>query len=130
MNLNDILPQEDLEVPATLHLTHPITGDELFHNDIPMTITMYGAESEIAKKTMKQRAQKQLNSRAKQNIDETIEFNTNFLAKMMTGFTGMFENDEEIQFSREEAYKLLKKYPWIREQADQFIAERSNFIKS
>lgn len=130
MNLNEILPQEKLEVPATLHLLDPIHGDELFNGDVPMTITVYGMESEIAKNTMKRRAQKQLNSRSKQNIDETIEFNTQFLAKLITGWTGINENNEPLEYSRENAAELLRKYAWVREQVDAFVTERSNFIKS
>lgn len=130
MNLNDILPQEQLETPSTLHLVHPIHGDELFHGDEPVTITIYGTESELAKSTMKKRAQREMNSRAKRNIDEAIEFNTSFLAKLITDWTGVYDNDAPIEFSRENAIMILKKYAWIREQVDQFVSERANFIKS
>ena len=131
MDLSQILPQDQLEQPAVLHLTHPVHGHELFNGDIPMTISLLGGESTIAKQEIKKRAQRQLNSRLKsESIDALMANNVQFLAKLTMGWTGMSENGEPIELTLETAIDTYTKHQWIREQVDAFISDRANFTKA
>lgn len=60
------------------------------------------------------------------NDDDTIEV----LTRCTKGWEGMLAKgtDTPVPFSQEAARTLYREFPFLREQADNFIARRSNFI--
>ena len=118
--------------PEKLHLLDPITGVEAFDDDgKPVTIELYSADSDVFRKAIRKYGNKQLNE--KQNRRKSMEeFEANsskILAQATVGWSGLHEHDSELVFNLGNAERLYMQYPWIREQVEEFINDRANFLK-
>lgn len=58
------------------------------------------------------------------------ESSAKLLAVVTVGWKGLKFGGKEYEFSADNAIKLYNEYPWIKDQVDQFIADRKNFFKS
>lgn len=133
MDLANLDLSKNAEIEAVLHVVHPISLEEQFDdNGNPVTITVLGMESSIAKRIGKARAQKQLNSRKnKQDLDEIKEFSISLLAKLTVASSGFKENGIEVNLAdNNEAIRVYNQYSWLRDQLDEFIMDRANFYKA
>lgn len=134
MDLANLDFSKNPEITAVLHVLHPITGEEMFADDgvTPVTITLLGMESAIAKRLTKARAQKQLNKRTnKIDLDEARDFSISLQAKLIKESSGFKENGEQINLAENDvAVEILTRYSWLREQIDEFVTDRSNFYKA
>lgn len=133
MDLANLDLSKNAEIEAVLHVVHPISLEEQFDdNGNPVTITVLGMESSIAKRIGKARAQKQLNSRKnKQDLDEIKEFSISLLAKLTVASSGFKENGIEVNLAdNSEAIRVYNQYSWLRDQLDEFIMDRANFYKA
>ncbi len=63
--------------------------------------------------------------------EDVIEDGIDLLAKCVTGWSGtpVIINKKVIPYSVDNTARILREYPDIREQADNFIGERSNFTE-
>lgn len=121
------------EITAVMTVIHPITGEEMFQeDDTPVTVTLLGMESSVAKRVTKARAQKQLNKRnQKVDLDEAREFTISLQAKLITASSGLKENGQDLDLTDQAtAIDVLTRYSWLREQIDEFITDRANFYKA
>ncbi len=121
------------EITAVMAVIHPITGEEMFQeDDTPVTVTLLGMESSIAKRITKARAQKQLNKRnQKVDLDEAREFTISLQAKLITASQGLTENGQDLDLTdHATSVDVLTRYSWLREQIDEFITDRANFYKA
>ena len=103
--------------------------------DLGITITVLGKDSDLYRQKSTKMQQKRLDKLAKggfrkknMNIDGSDADAIRLLAECTTGWIGVIENKEEIPFSVDNAIDLYTKYPWMREQIDEAIADRSNFL--
>lgn len=123
MDLKDILSKD----VATLDLVHPIEKTILKKdNGDPMTISLYGAETNAYKKKMYELRRKFL-----LNKDATFEDGEEFTMAMLVAVT----EDWDIQLDgktpkcTEKAVRdLYTAQPWIRDQVDAFVHDRANFL--
>ena len=46
------------------------------------------------------------------------------------GWEGIELDGAALEFSADNAEKLYKRLPWVKEQVDRFIADRANFLKA
>lgn len=115
---------------AVMQVTHPATGDDLEGT----TVTLLGSDSDLYRKEMKKRAEQSLNQKSSRNkkvdLDEAQRKGAELLAKLTTGWTGIFEGKTEIECKFDNCVKMYLKYPWLREQVETFISDRGNFMKS
>ena len=121
------------EITAVMNVIHPITGEEMIQKDgTPVTVTLLGMESSVAKRVTKARAQKQLNKRnQKVDLDEAREFTISLQAKLITASQGLKENGVDLDLTDQAtAIDVLTRYNWLREQIDEFITDRANFYKA
>ena len=133
MDLANLDLSKNAEIEAVLHVVHPITLEDLFDdNNNPVTITLLGMESSIAKRIGKARSQKQLNSRKnKQDLDEIRAFGISLMAKLTVASSGFKENGIEVNLGdNDEAVRVYSQYSWLRDQVDEFIMDRANFYKA
>lgn len=117
---------------ADMIVIHPVTQEEMVAADgQPVTITLLGMESAVAKRMTKARAQKQLNSRKnKVDIDEARAFTTSLQAKLIVKSHGLAENGQELDMTDPSvATDVLTRFSWLREQIDEFVTDRGNFYK-
>ena len=122
------------EITAVMAVIHPITGEEMFQDDgvTPVTVTLLGMESSVAKRITKARAQKQLNKRnQKVDLDEAREFTISLQAKLITASQGLTENGQDLDLTdHATSVDVLTRYSWLRGQIDEFITDRANFYKA
>lgn len=113
-----------------LHLRNPATGERLFNDDEePMVITLLGQDSSEYRQGVRRIANEQVKNRKKAPSAEALEQEAvSLLASVTAGWSGIVENGEVVEFSRDAAERLYSRYAWIREQVDEFTADRSNFL--
>lgn len=119
---------------AVMEVRHPKTNEVLYHDDgRPFTITYRGKDSEA----FRDAARKQQDRRIQQNMRTRAPVLSSLIEKddieLMVVATIKWDiilggkappNDPKAY---REAYT---NYPWLKEQGDEFVGVRSNFIKS
>lgn len=135
MDLSTVHNPEEL---ATMELRHPVSDEVIMHGEgdeqRPMTITIYGTDSQHVRNV--QRAQQDRRLQKAQRMGrvnataEAIEASTlEILAKSIKDWD-ITVHDEQPDYSQNAAIALLKEFPWIREQVDNFMSDRANFTRS
>jgi len=117
--------------PQTLELLHPVEGTVLKSDKgQPLTITVYGSDSDEFRKVVRQFGNKRLNEKKnkKQTMEELEEMSARILSKVTVGWSNIVLDGETLKFSEQAAFNLYKEHSWIREQVDEFVNERSNFL--
>lgn len=107
---------------------------QLFNDDgTPMTLTLLGADSDVAVKARNanQNRRLQQGTRMKLTAEGLEADGASYLAKLTTGWN-ITLGGAKPDFSYEAAVKLYAnpKLAFVREQADAFIADRANFLKA
>lgn len=114
------------EEGAVLRVKHPVTGEH-----IGFEITLIGTDSKTFRDISKSRATASLKKKSREiDLDQNESDSVELLAKCTKGWTGASESGKEIPFDFDNAVYFYKKYLWLREQVDQFMADRSNFLPS
>ena len=114
---------------ADMHLEHPVSGAPLLTDaGEPITIRLLGNDSREFRAAIGELAEKQAGKR-RQSLDAAEAHSCELLARLTTGWHGLVFNGETLSFTRENAARLYRERPWIREQADRFIGDRGNFFK-
>lgn len=126
MDLSDITIIEE----APMVLVDPETGDEVKNNNGDlMTIWCVGKDSkkfdqyqgEIYSDVHKSKKPFTPYGEAKKR-------KIGLLVHCTTRFENLFSGGKELEYSEKAARILYKTQPWIREQVDAFIGDRSNFL--
>lgn len=148
MDLSRLNTTKAGDAGATLHILHPTTEVELYHDSDPatghrvsenkdeepgrpMTITGYGSDSNVYRRIQADMVRKQKGKRnQKLQPEEIQDAVTEQLASVITGWTEFEKDGEPFLFSKENAIDLLTEYKWIREQWAEFINDRANFLHS
>jgi hypothetical protein len=130
MKLQEINLEEKSEEGADLVLLHPTTYEPLFTDGKKkMIIRLVGMDSGKYRKKSAQIANRELGKRKVKNSLEKSERQGNeLLAACTIGWTLQLDEDSELDFSVEAAEDLYSSLRWVREQVDEFIADRANFL--
>lgn len=126
------------EQTGTLELKHPGTGVVLKDEktDKPITITLLGLDHPSVQKERKRVMDKRLGSavgkggKVRISADELDEDGMNLLVKCTTSWEGIVFNGQALECTPDNVRMLYTKVPAIREQVDEFVNERSNFLKN
>ena len=116
------------EEGATLTLRDPVS-------DVPFegsTITVLGTDSKLYRDAVKAKLNSRLNQKksAKVDMDQEERKSIELLARMTVGWTGIARNGSEVDCTFENAVAVYREFPWIKEQVDEFVSDRSNFLRS
>lgn len=132
MELSQFDLKKSADQPAVCNIVHPVTEEQMFKEDgvTPVTVTILGQDSSKARKLAKAQAQRTLNSRKKQTVDELQAFGRKLVASLVTDVDGITENGEPVKADAEQLEKLFESYPWIYDQLDAFIADKANFYQA
>jgi hypothetical protein len=122
------------EEGATMEVRHPKTNEVLRHADgHPMTITFYGKDSdrfrELARRQQDRRIQ--ANMRTRQPILSAVMEKDEI--ELMVAATKSWDIvlGGKVPPSDPKEYRAAyAKYPWLKEQGDEFVGVRANFIKA
>jgi hypothetical protein len=122
----------DTKQDAVLQLLHPTTGEPMHDsNGTPFTVTCWGADSDnyrTAEKKVASLALKQ-NQRGKPVDMDVVEAQSLKVMRACIRDWHIVLNGELLPCTAETVLTVLTEYPWLREQIDQFINDRSNFLK-
>lgn len=134
MDLKNIKTTEEA---SRLDLRHPATGEVLTYgpkNEKTMHLMLLGRDTETYRKHQRKLIDKRLKEQQKfrqakmtaaQLEDEAVDQ----LAVVTVG--GMvFMDGKEIAIDQKNAADLYREYAWIKEQADGWVEDRSNFLES
>jgi len=114
---------------AEMQVSHPATGYDIEG----MTIKLQGTDSETYRKEIKRRAEQSMgNGRKKQKVDldDAERKGAELLAKLTLGWKGFEEGKEKLECTFENCVRIYLEYRWLRDQAEQFISDRANFLKA
>lgn len=130
MDLNSLKPVK-ADKGATLEIIHPETEEA-----IPgMTITLLGQDSAVYRKIQLAKQQAILNrmSKGKKMVDldaeKLAEDTIDDLVKLTVKWSGFEMGGEDLPATPENVRMVYAEWPWIREQAQEFVANRANFFR-
>lgn len=129
MDIGDIDLMEVADNGVMFTLLHPITRAE---TDIKIKI--HGSDSKIYRDAQRANQNKRIKGMQKNRnfhmtADEIEIEALNMLALCTTGWENMEKDGKKVPFSPENAKLIYKENPWIREQIEEAIGDRSNFTK-
>lgn len=139
MDLTKLDVQEGAERGAFLHLMHPTTFEPLYHGDDeqtkePVGIWMLGHDAKEVQKA----EHRVTNTRYKRavktggRIIRTSEMTDHEQLEVLVVATIRFQHidlgEGEIEHSEKTARDLFSSHRWVREQADDFVTDRSHFL--
>jgi len=109
---------------VAMEVLHPVTREP-----IGAQIKLVGSDSErfrnLSRELVRRRVGKKLSAASAEMLEqEALEL----LADCTLGWSGVMLDGQELQFSKKAAVDLYARFPWLREQADAFIADRANFL--
>lgn len=129
MDLNKLDVVKMANEGTVLELLHPATGevltDEKGKTPKPFFVRLLGSDSDVYRNSIKRRFERNQNKKnQKLDLDDAQIKAAELLAKCTTGCF-MVEDGKEVVCNRSEMTRLYLKYPWMREQAEEFMADRS-----
>ncbi|MBF0394893.1 MAG: hypothetical protein HQL38_19630 [Alphaproteobacteria bacterium] len=116
---------------AVMTLLHPATRQPLAGDDgNPITITLAGQDSEAWRKAQRAVSNRRLAARGKSKLTaEDLEAESlAMLAQCTLGWTGVALDGKPLDCTQANARQLYERLPWVREQADDFVADRANYM--
>lgn len=115
---------------ADCHLDHPVTGEPLYTKEgQPIVMRVLGADSREFRAAIAAAAERNANKK-RMSLDAAEAGAIDLLSKLVTGWKGIEWEGKALEFTLENVRMFLTKFPPIRQQIDQFIADRSNFFNS
>ena len=116
-----------------LEVLHPTTG-EIIRDDegTALRVKLLGKDSNEYRKAQRAATQRRLQSRSKKSmIDaETLEREAvEVLIVCTQDWEGLAEGGEDLPCTPENVRRVYSKYLWLREQVDEFVEDRGNFMK-
>lgn len=108
---------------AELELLHPATGKPL-----GVYLTLAGVDSGAHRQALASLAEQRLKRRA-MSPDDLRGEDVEIVARCTLAWRGVCINGREVAHSLEAARDLYGRFPWIREQAVAFIADRGQYLR-
>lgn len=132
LDLSSLKTSED-GVP--LEVRHPTTGTVLMNGtNEPVTLVLAGADSDRAKRAERGTVNRRLKMAGRRSSTMTAEEldsdSLEILAACTLGWSGFALEGQELECNAQNAKKLYGQFPWLREQAEAFRQDRSNFLKA
>jgi hypothetical protein len=111
---------------AVLEVLHPT-----LYTKLGIKITLVGADSDRFKNYRRDIQNKRLQETSAMalNLDELEDQNLTLLATCTIGWDTMPVDGVDLPFTIDNAKKVYKRFPWLKEQVDNFIGTRANFIR-
>lgn len=117
------------EEGAELEVLDPVTGEA-----VGVYIMLAGADSAVHRKAVTNVSKRRLNGqkgfRAKGFDPEKMEAeNIEVLAACTLSWKGVLVDGAPLTCSRDNAIKMYTRFPWLREQVEAFISDRSEYLQ-
>ena len=108
---------------AELELRHPVTGAPL-----GTFLTLAGVDSRAHRQALAYLAEQRLKRRT-MNPDDVRGEDVEVAARCTLAWRCVYLDGKGLPHSLENARALYARFPWIREQAVVFIADRANYLR-
>jgi hypothetical protein len=114
-------------------LRHPVTSAPLYQDDLTekaVTITLAGADSSrfrAAERANRNKRLKGLRMRTP-SAEEIDEDGLELLSRCTLAWDGVELDGQVLACTQANARMLYKRLPWVREQVDNFMGDRANFL--
>lgn len=121
------------EEGAIMEVRHPVTGETLRHEDgHPFTITLVGRDSERFLKLVRQQSDRRIQAslRTRQPIS-TVSVEKDDI-ELLVNATLAWDIllDKKPAENSQKAYRdAYARFRWLKEQVDEFVGSRANFLK-
>lgn len=120
---------------TTVHLRHPVSREPLeSETGASITIDVAGMDSDAFRVRQRAITNKRLAGTARKPLtaEQLEEERIGTLVACVTGWSNIELDGEVLTFSRENVRRLLSrpKMSWVRDQLDEAIADRGNFLKA
>jgi hypothetical protein len=111
---------------ARLHLVHPTTNEEL-----GISLHLAGIDSAAHRRAVSIAANRRAKGgfRKQVTLEQVQEESIETLAACTLAWEGVRVDGKELAFSHAAAVSLYTRFPWLREQAEQFISDRANYLQ-
>lgn len=128
MDLANLKPVEESQ---KLYLQHPTDGGDLDDGKgKKFYIAVVGADSNKYQNLLKRQIEKSAGKKnRKLDLDESTRRACEMLAKCTTDCYLLMDG-KKVECDFEAMFTIYKDYSWIKEQVEEFINDRANFIKS
>jgi len=114
-----------------MEICHPSTGEPLIDNDGNVVgISLVGRDSSEYRGAQRSITNRRLSRKSNSAITaERLESEGNeVLARCTKSWVGIVLEGESLECNFANALKLYNKVHWLKEQVDEFVSERSNFL--
>lgn len=135
MDLSLLNPKKKANTGEPMHLIHPESGLPMYHDDDinkPVRIFLMGRDSDFYQKVRHKNVNDSLiaKKRPEPKTSEKIEQETiQLLADLTVGWENLTYDALGInEFSNKNAVAIYTELTWLKEQADEFVSNRKNFI--
>lgn len=116
-----------------LELLHPVTGQPIEDEDgEKLRVELVGKDSKQYRKAQRTITERRLKSRSKANrfdADALEQEAVDILVACTIGWEGFAEGGEELEFKPANVRKVYTTHLWIKEQVDEFVDDRGNFMQ-
>lgn len=134
MDLSTLDTRDVANTGAVMEVENPATGEKLLTEaGEPITITLLGIDSDKLKKRQNELTNEVMKKgfRPKATTAEKIEADRLATLCLATvAWSNIEFGGKKLDCTPENARSLYKALPWLRDQADAFIADRANFLKA
>ena len=121
-----------------MEVRHPDTGDLILQDDgRPVTIRLAGADSthfqRIARHNLNRRLKAQRSGRRMANEITAEDLDRERLEQLVgctLAWEGIAVDNETVECTPENARNVYTRFRWLREAAEDFQTDRSNFLKA
>lgn len=118
-----------------LHLKAPDSGEPLMTADKrPVVIMLVGADSDTYIKAQRKMLNERMNRNKKPDADVMFQQGIDLLVNCTVGWSGITTDNgkKDLPFTPDAARALYtnKSLPWVKEQVDEFVGNRGNFLLS
>ena len=115
---------------AELHVRDPISGQPLEVNGASVTIRLAGEDSGAYRHHERAAINRRLENRQRNKVTaESLETDTiNALAAVTLGWSNIGLDGQDLPFNQANARTLYRRFHWLREQVNEFVATRANFL--
>lgn len=116
---------------AKMEVRLPNGAIALKPDETPVTITLLGKDSDAYQKVSNALTNRALRARGQQPVtaEGALTEHINLLAKVTLGWDGLTEKGEPLPFTEDNARRLYRLSPALREQVTDFVNDRGNFSK-
>ena len=125
-DLSALDTKKGAEAGAELTLRHPKTNELT-----PVKLLVLGYDSDAYQEAQDERQRKRLERlpHHRPTVEELNEDSLYVASMLVAGFvTPLSLDGQALAYSRESAKTLLRRFPWVREQVEDFAGKRGNFL--